>query len=93
MELTSMTSDDQPAVRQMHLSEVDIRINYFYDACEEHLRMLRVDRTLLPTRQTWHRFCAALIQTPRSAERCHAPGEDGGSCSQVGIRPHRLQSG
>jgi hypothetical protein len=49
MELTSMTSDDQPAVRQMQLSEVDICINYFYDACDEHLRTLRVDRTLLPT--------------------------------------------
>jgi RimJ/RimL family protein N-acetyltransferase len=37
----------------MQLAEVDIRINYFHDASDEHLRLLGVDRSLLPTRKAW----------------------------------------
>lgn len=43
-------------VREMQLSEVEIRINYFHDASDEHLHALRVDRALLPTREAWHAF-------------------------------------
>ena len=40
----------------MQLAEVGIRINYFHDASDEHLRLLGVDRSLLPTRQAWRAF-------------------------------------
>ena len=40
----------------MQLAEVGIRINYFHDAPDEHLRLLGVDRSLLPTRQAWRAF-------------------------------------
>ena len=43
-------------VREMQLAEVDIRINYFHEASDEHLRLLGVDRSLLPTRQAWRAF-------------------------------------
>src|ERR1700728_287565 len=56
----------QLIVREMQLSEVDIRINYFHDASDEYLRMLGVDRALLPTRHAWRAFyeedCARPIQ-------------------------------
>jgi len=56
----------QLIVREMQLSEVDIRINYFHDASDEYLRMLGVDRALLPTRDAWRAFyeedCARPIQ-------------------------------
>jgi RimJ/RimL family protein N-acetyltransferase len=41
------------SVREMQLAEVGLRINYFHDASDEHLRLLGVDRSLLPTRQAW----------------------------------------
>jgi RimJ/RimL family protein N-acetyltransferase len=40
----------------MRLSEVGIRIGYFHDASDEYLRMLGVDRSLLPTREAWQSF-------------------------------------
>ena len=43
-------------VREMRLAEVGSRIDYFHDASDEHLRMLGVDRTLLPTRDAWRAF-------------------------------------
>jgi RimJ/RimL family protein N-acetyltransferase len=43
-------------VREMQLAEVDIRINYFHDASDEYLRLLGVDRLLLPTRESWRAF-------------------------------------
>jgi len=43
-------------VREMRLSEVDIRIDYFHDASDEYLRVLGVDRVLLPTREAWRAF-------------------------------------
>jgi RimJ/RimL family protein N-acetyltransferase len=46
----------QLAVREMELPEVGIRIGYFHDASDEYLRMLGVDRSLLPTRQAWQAF-------------------------------------
>lgn len=44
------------SVREMQLTEVDIRINYFHDASDDHLQIMGVDRALLPTRQAWHDF-------------------------------------
>jgi RimJ/RimL family protein N-acetyltransferase len=53
-------------VREMQLSEVGIRIDYFHDASDEYLRVLGVDRALLPTRQAWLAFyeedCARAIR-------------------------------
>jgi RimJ/RimL family protein N-acetyltransferase len=43
-------------VREMRLAEVGIRIDYFHDSSDEHLRMLGVDRALLPTREAWRAF-------------------------------------
>jgi RimJ/RimL family protein N-acetyltransferase len=51
-------------VREMRLSEVDIRINYFHDASDEYLRVLGVDRSLLPTRQAWRSFYEEDHQRP-----------------------------
>jgi RimJ/RimL family protein N-acetyltransferase len=46
----------QLTVREMRLAEVGIRIDYFHDAPDEHLRTLGVDRALLPTRDAWRAF-------------------------------------
>lgn len=43
-------------VREMELAEVDLRIAYFHDASDDHLRVLGVDRALLPSRQAWREF-------------------------------------
>jgi RimJ/RimL family protein N-acetyltransferase len=43
-------------IREMRLSEVSIRIDYFHDASDEYLRALGVERTLLPTREAWCAF-------------------------------------
>jgi RimJ/RimL family protein N-acetyltransferase len=51
-------------VREMLLSEVGIRIAYFHDASDEHLRTLGVDRALLPSRQAWHEFYEADYARP-----------------------------
>src|ERR1700683_5585113 len=40
----------------MRLSEVSIRIDYFHGAADDYLRVLGVDRTLLPTREAWRAF-------------------------------------
>ncbi|MGP0030036.1 MAG: GNAT family N-acetyltransferase [Acidimicrobiales bacterium] len=51
-----MAPDLHLTVREMLPSEVDVRINYFHDASDEYLRVLGVDRSLLPTRQAWRAF-------------------------------------
>ena len=43
-------------VREMRLDEVGIRIDYFHDASDDHLRRLGVDRALLPSREAWQKF-------------------------------------
>ena len=44
------------SVREMQLSDVGIRINYFHNASDDHLLMMGVDRSLLPSRDAWHQF-------------------------------------
>lgn len=51
-----MTAQYGLTVREMDLAEVEVRINYFHDASDDHLRMLGVDRLLLPSRAAWHEF-------------------------------------
>ncbi|MGA2521198.1 MAG: GNAT family protein [Acidimicrobiales bacterium] len=41
------------SVREMHRSEVEMRIRYFHDASDRYLLDLGVDRTLLPTPAQW----------------------------------------
>lgn len=43
-------------VREMQLGDVGIRIDYFHNASDDHLRMLGVDRALLPSRAAWRKF-------------------------------------
>lgn len=40
----------------MELHEVGIRIDYFHDASDDHLRSLGVDRRLLPSRAEWYQL-------------------------------------
>jgi RimJ/RimL family protein N-acetyltransferase len=51
-----MTLPPNLTVREMELADVDVRIDYFHNASDDHLRMLGVDRTLLPSREEWHQF-------------------------------------
>jgi len=60
----AMTKDSNLVVREMQLSEVDVRINYFHDSSDDHLRVLGVDRALLPTRQAWRALYAEDYARP-----------------------------
>jgi hypothetical protein len=44
------------SVREMLLSEVEIRIRYFHEASDAHLTALGVDRALLPEPPAWRAF-------------------------------------
>lgn len=41
-------------VREMTLAETDLIIDYFHQSSPEHLEMLGVDPTRLPSRSNWH---------------------------------------
>jgi RimJ/RimL family protein N-acetyltransferase len=58
--------DTQPAltVREMTLAEVGVRIDYFHDSTDDHLRLLGVDRDLLPSRAAWREFYEADFARP-----------------------------
>jgi hypothetical protein len=51
-------------VREMQLTEVAIRIDYFHDPSDDHLRSLGVDRGLLPSRAAWCEFYQADYARP-----------------------------
>jgi RimJ/RimL family protein N-acetyltransferase len=51
-----MTTERDLIVREMQLVDVDMRIDYFHNASDDHLRTLGVDRALLPAREAWHVF-------------------------------------
>jgi RimJ/RimL family protein N-acetyltransferase len=55
---------EQLAVREMALGEVNIRIDYFHDSADTYLRMLGVDRSLLPSREEWRAFYRADYARP-----------------------------
>jgi RimJ/RimL family protein N-acetyltransferase len=46
-------------VREMELSEIDVRVDYFHNATDDHLRRLGVDRASLPSREAWRSSYAA----------------------------------
>ena len=48
-----LISSNSLTVREMQLGDVDIRINYFHNASDDHLKIIGVDRALLPTREEW----------------------------------------
>jgi len=57
-------ADSELRVREMQLAEVPIRIDYFHNASDDHLRTLGVDRTLLPSRAAWRKFYEADFDRP-----------------------------
>lgn len=54
------------AVREMELADVDYRIDYFHSASDEYLRVLGIDRALLPSRDQWHAFYEEDFARPLS---------------------------
>jgi RimJ/RimL family protein N-acetyltransferase len=59
-----MAAPPELAVREMALSDVWMRIDYFHSASDEHLQMLGVDRSLLPSRAAWLEFYEADYSRP-----------------------------
>jgi RimJ/RimL family protein N-acetyltransferase len=59
-----MSADQGLRVREMELSEVDIRIDYFHDSTDEYLTKLGVDRQLLPSRRAWREWYDADYARP-----------------------------
>ncbi|MGC2175686.1 MAG: hypothetical protein WA614_09505 [Acidimicrobiales bacterium] len=56
----------------MQLSEVGIRIDYFHDSSDDHLRTLGVDPTLLPSREEWLSFYQEDYARPISARMSYS---------------------
>jgi hypothetical protein len=52
-----MTLGRSLVVREMRTSEVGVRIDYFHDSSDDHLRTLGVDRSLLLPREEWRSNC------------------------------------
>ena len=59
-----MTDSNALHVREMTLSEVHLRIEYFHNATDDHLRVLGVDRALLPSREAWQALYEADYARP-----------------------------
>src|SRR5436190_17135263 len=55
-------------VREMELAEVDLIIDYFHSATSEHLEILGVDPTRLPSPDRWRQHYGADYARPQ-AER------------------------
>jgi RimJ/RimL family protein N-acetyltransferase len=53
-----------PSVRAMTASEVSVIIDYFHHATPEHLEMLGVDPTRLPSRSAWHERIQREFELP-----------------------------
>lgn len=51
-------------VREMHLDEVHIRIDYFHQATDAYLRTLGVDRAKLPSPSSWRDAYEADLSRP-----------------------------
>ena len=58
------------SVREMHVSEVGIRIRYFHEASDDYLLALGVDRDLLPEPEAWLSFFERDYERPLT-ERAH----------------------
>ncbi|MDX6414276.1 MAG: hypothetical protein QOH23_1686, partial [Gaiellaceae bacterium] len=53
-------------VREMELAEVDLIIDYFHSATSEHLEILGVDPTRLPSPDRWRERYAADYARPHA---------------------------
>lgn len=51
-------------MREMQLTEVDVRIDYFHDSSDDHLLKLGVDRASLLSREAWRSFYAEDYACP-----------------------------
>src|SRR4051794_24645387 len=52
-------------VREMELAEVDLIIDYFHSATSEHLEIIGIDPTRLPTPDRWsERYAADYARPP-----------------------------
>lgn len=59
-----MAAEPGLVVREMRPAEMDIRINYFHDSSDDHLRRLGVDRASLLSREAWRSFYAEDYACP-----------------------------
>jgi RimJ/RimL family protein N-acetyltransferase len=55
-----------PSVRAMAISETSVIIDYFQQATPEHLEMLGVDPTRLPSRSAWYELFQRQLNVPIS---------------------------
>ena len=62
--LMTMATGPRLVVREMQLAEAGLRIDYFHDSSDEHLKRLGVDRASLPTRDAWRSTYAADFALP-----------------------------
>jgi RimJ/RimL family protein N-acetyltransferase len=46
-------TDGEPIVRELELSEIGFRIDYFHDASDAFLQTLGIERARLPEREAW----------------------------------------
>ena len=67
------------AVREMKVSEVDIVIDYFLGSPPEHLEMLGVDPTRLPTPGAWRERLHHQFSLPMNA-RVRFPARPNAMC-------------
>jgi RimJ/RimL family protein N-acetyltransferase len=67
-----MPTERRLTVREMGLDEVGIRVDYFHESSDDHLLRLGVDRSLLPTRQTWLAFYEEDFARPASDRESYA---------------------
>src|SRR6185312_127604 len=54
----------EPHVRPMVLAETDLIIDYFHTATPEHLELMGVDPSRLPTRSGWRAHCEHQYSLP-----------------------------
>jgi RimJ/RimL family protein N-acetyltransferase len=60
------------SVREMHVSEVGIRIRYFHEASDDFLIALGVDRELLPDPEAWLSFHERDYERPLTERENYA---------------------
>jgi len=51
-------------VREMTIDEIDIRIDYFLSSSTEHLELMGVERTNLPSKENWLKTFQENIEVP-----------------------------
>lgn len=54
--MTAISRSENLSVREMHLDDVQLKINYFHNGSDELLNLMGVDRDRLPSREAWLQF-------------------------------------